>query len=345
MMIELLEPRRLFAASLTVENLDIVPGSERVIFNRISTPNPDSPNVVKDRGTIRLTNTGDQMLKFSSIKVTGPFRVLGIMPHAIAAGKSVNLTIQFTATVAPHFTYNQTSGFDNQVRGGAHIGSLVLTTNDAANATYTEELAGWWQAESEKNEEPNLQTLINVIANYKTDIAPPRTAILSQTDEAASYYGEETISAYWQVANPSKPVNVRQLATFHTQGNPVFLSWYPKGGGTRSLYAADGSTGQSFLPFKLGQKGTPANGAFSPGSGAFGFKIDNEWSDDKLNTTRPTGGGHHVRFYPVRDHLGNILDNIYFMVMDYSIVGQGSKQNYDFQDNVYIVNNVKPAGN
>jgi hypothetical protein len=344
--IEPLEARSLMSATLSVSNVDILPGAERMIFNRIQTPNPDIPNHVKDRGTLKLTNTGDQTLRFSSIKVTGPFKILGIAPKSIAPGASVNLTIQFIATTAPKFVSNETSGFDNQIRGGSWIGSMVLNTNDPATPTWTEGLAGWWQLQSEKNEEPGALTLINKLADYKTNIAPAGTVELTEPDDAPKYYGEEVISAYWQVADSSKLPALRQLATFHTQGNDVFANWYAKSNGaTHNLFVADGVSGQSFLPFKKGQPGVAAAGNFSPGSGAFGFKIDNEFSDDKLNTKHPTGGGHHIRFYPVRDHLGNILPNAYFLIMDYSTVAAGTTQNYDFQDNVFIVTNVKPAGN
>jgi hypothetical protein len=344
--IEQLECRSFLSATLGVENLDVLPGVERMIFNRISNPNPDIPNYVKDRGQLALSNKGDQLLRITSIKITGPFRILGIAPKSIAPGKTVNLTIQFTANVGPRFVSNQTSGFDNQIRGGAHIGSMVITTNDPNMPTWTEGMAGWWQLQSEKNEEPGLQTLINLISDYKTTLAPPKTTLLTEPDDAAQYYGEEVISAYWQVANSAVLPGVRQLATFHTQGNPVFTNWYDKANGSaKQLFIADGVAGQSFLPYKQGQKGVAAFSKFSPGSATFGFKIDNEWSDDKKNTKRPTGGGHHIRFYPARDHLGNALDNTYFMIMDYSEVTLGTTQNYDFQDNVYLISNVKPAGN
>src|SRR4051812_16907367 len=202
--IEPLEVRSHLSATLSVSNLDILPGAERMIFNRIQTPNVDIPNNVKDRGTLKLTNTGDQTLRFSSIKITGPFKILGIPPKAIAPGASVNVTIQFIATTGPKFTANETSGFDNQIRGGSWIGSMVLATNDPATPTWTEGLAGWWQLQNEKNEEPGLLTLINKLADYKTNLAPAGTVELTEPDNAPKYYGEEVISAYWQVADSSK---------------------------------------------------------------------------------------------------------------------------------------------
>jgi hypothetical protein len=344
--IEPLESRQFLSASLQVVNNDILPGAERMIFNRIQIPNATIPNYVKDHGFLQLKNVGNATLTLSGLAFTGPFKLVGTLPSSIPAGKSVVLNVQFTATKPPAYTYNQTSGFNAASSGGTYIGSMKFKTNDPANATYTEELAGWFQTHSENNEEPNLQTLINKIANYKTNIASSRMVVLSETDTKAVYYGEESVNAYWQVANSAKPVSVRQLASLHTQGDLVTTDWYRKSDkAIHNIFNTDGVAGQSFLPYKQGQKGVPAFGQFSPGTSVFGFHILNEWSDDKMNTKRTTGGGHHVRFYPARDHNGNILANTYIMTMDYSQVGMGKTQNYDFQDNVYLVNNIKPAGN
>lgn len=343
--IEQLESRQFLSASLGVQNLDVLPGFERLIFNRIRTPNADIPNDTKERGTLKLTNSGDQTLKLSGVKVTGPFRVLGLMPTSIPAGKSVNVTVQFTASKLPTFTYNQTAGFDNANKGGVWAGTLSFTTNDPANPTYSEALSGWFQMESEKNEEPGLQTIVNLMSDYKTNIAPANTVHLTQPQSTPQYYGEEVASAYWTAADSSKSVSIRQLATFHTQGNDVVTGWFKKGQGASTIFTTDGKAGQSFMPYKKGQPTVPAAGSFAAGSSTFGIKIDQEWSDDKLNTKNPAGGGHHVRFYPVRDHFGNPVANAYFVTMDYSIIVTGAAQNYDFQDNVYILFNVKPAGN
>jgi len=343
--IEQLESRRFLSASLSVTNADILPGVERMIFNRIQNPNPTKPNYVKDRGVLQLTNTGSTTMTLSNFTFSGPFKLVGTPPTSIPAHQSVRLTVQFIANKTPKFTYNQTSGFDKASSGGAWIGSMTFKTNDPAHAAYKEELAGWFQYDSEKNEEPNLQTLVNLIANYKTNIASGRQVHLTEGTSTPTYYGEEVKSAYWKIANTAKPIGVRQLAAFHTQGDTVPISWFDKATKTtRSLFTTDGLAGQTFLPYLLGRKGTPAAGSFSPGGTVFGFKIQNEFSDDRLNRFR-TGGGHHVRFYPLRDHNGNIIQNSYLMTMDYGQTSAGNVQNYDFQDNVYLVNNIVPAGN
>jgi hypothetical protein len=48
---------------------------------------------------------------------------------------------------------------------------MTFATNDPANATYVEGLAGWFQNDSERNQEPNLQATINLISDYKTELA------------------------------------------------------------------------------------------------------------------------------------------------------------------------------
>ena len=46
-----------------------------------------------------------------------------------------------------------------------------------------------------------------------------------------------------------------------------------------------------------------------------------------------------MRFYPVRDASGTLVPNAYLCTMDYA----SSTQNFDFQDNVYLITNVRPA--
>ena len=344
--IEALEGRRLLAAApaLTVENLDGLPGHERLIFNRINVRDTRVPNRVHDTATLRLRNTGGSTLLVNALRISGPWRVVGTAPRSIAPGGAANVTIQFTATSGPAFTYNQTNWTSNIRGGGAHIGSLSIATNDPRRPKVVEQLAGWWQSRSEANAEPNLQTIVNLISNYKTNINPTRTHWLPEPT-GKRYYGEEVPSAYWRAADTTRQVGVRHLASFHSQGFPVRLAWHSRGSNTlRNLVVTAGNEGQSFLPHLQSNPAAPAAGRFTAGTGVFGFKIDNEWTDDRKNFQ--SGGGHHIRFYPVRTHLGAIIPNTYFMCMDYSVPGAGAgAQNFDFQDNVYIVTNVRPAGN
>jgi hypothetical protein len=98
------------------------------------------------------------------------------------------------------------------------------------------------------------------------------------------------------------------------------------------------------LPPISGSTSTPAAGSFSPSTAAIGFKVDNEYSDPNLNTTAsvdvskgcPGPCGHHMRFWPVKDRSGALVPNTYLMSMDYGGI------NYDYQDNVFLITNIKP---
>ncbi len=76
--------------------------------------------------------------------------------------------------------------------------------------------------------------------------------------------------------------------------------------------------------------------------------MDNRFSDDSFNppdfdkdgniisgTT-----GHAFRFYPLKDENGDLVPNTYIMANDYTA---NQFVNWDYNDNVYIVTNIKPA--
>jgi hypothetical protein len=151
--------------------------------------------------------------------------------------------------------------------------------------------------------------------------------------------GDEILSPYWFRANTSLPVSIRQLSSSHTQDDIVVLRWHNKGSNSATtIFTTAAVDAQSIHPRKEGTN-VAAAGTFTPGSGAFGFKIDNEWSDPTKNpppAENPDDEGHHVRFFVAKDAKGAIIPDSYFMVMDYAGV------NYDYNDNVYLISNIRP---
>jgi len=154
--------------------------------------------------------------------------------------------------------------------------------------------------------------------------------------------GDEILSPYWSRADTSKPVSVKQLAAFHQQGLAAKFAWYNQGSSAtlNTVFTALGSDGQTMIP-RTNTNGTLAQGFFNPGS-VFGFKVDTKYSDDTLNLQQKAGGGygHQIRFFPLRDRSGNYVPNTWLMAVDYY---DGKFENYDFQDNVYIVGNIRPS--
>ncbi|WP_216324491.1 malectin domain-containing carbohydrate-binding protein [Deinococcus aestuarii] len=326
-------------ASLQLQNLDAVPGSDRLVFSRIGPLANPPGNRVHDGVTLRLNNPGDRDVRVTGLPVTGPWTVTpaptGSAPLTVPAGGSLDLTVRFTAEGPGNVTNH------------LHEGKLTVVW-DGGSAAVT--LAGLWQSLSESGVEPNVDEIRRAFG-YTFNFVDPGTPVGdSQVIPALDRYGEvapngdEVIAPYWQRADAARPVTVTQLAAYHTQGNRATLAWYAKGGrSAQNVVTSDGASAQSVLPNGQGGAGLAA-GSFAP-PGTFGLVVDNqEWSDPTYNAHGPDlrAGckgpcGQHLRFWPVRDSAGQPVPNTYFMVMDYAGI------NYDYNDNLYLISNLRPA--
>ena len=355
-------------AVLGLTNLDGVPSTTQMVFNRtqINHQSPDPAgfaDIVHDTGTLQITNTGNQTLNITGLSLSDSTNWQIVSPStlpsassplSVAAGGTVNVTVRFIAQTNPPHTDNQTNdtttanGLNPVDAGGVWSGTLNISSNDAARPVRTVNLAGYWQAQSESENEPGLQTIVNKLFGYTTTIANSALVQYPNNGSQPVYYGEEQPSALWDAADPSLPVSVRQLAAFHGQvdtSNPTSqtsapIYWYPQGGSNNLLFSHHTAESQSVLPTDSSSLTNPAQATFSP-TGAFGLVLDGEDSNDARNTADIAAGrsGHAVRFFPVRDSSGNVVPNSWLVVMDYE---NSNFDNSDFQDNVYLVTNMRP---
>jgi hypothetical protein len=338
--------------AIGITNNDGIPFADRMIFNRIQVPDPVNGDIVHDTSTFVIRNTGTQPLTIGSIVATDP-TVWQITPSQplttpIAAGGSITVTLKFIATAAPVHSDNQTNdtadyeGIALNKVSGTWQDTLTLSSNDPADPSKVIQLAGYWQHASGKEEEPGLQTIVNKIAGYGTVISPtPLVKYPNTTKTTAKYYGEEVNSPYWNIADTTQPVTVRQIAAFHNENTSTSVFWYAQTTGTpvkNKIFSAVADEGQSLLPHLLGSTTVFAAGSFTT-STTFGWAIDGYLSDDPLNASH-NGQLHLLRFFPLRDRGGNIIPNTWIMTNDYV---SSSFENSDFQDNVYIVTNMRPA--
>ena len=321
------KPPALSNAEVTLQNLDGVPFADRLAFNRIQSPNASIPNGVHDRATVRVKNTGSDPLTISNIAISGPWTTPAT-PTTVAAGGFLDLEVTFVA---------QNNGANN----GFYEGALVITSDAKNGPKTTVQLGGFWQSVSEGGQEPDVSEIVKTFG-YGTVIRKSGQNINNKG--RIETIGDEILSPYWNVADGSKNVTVRQLAAYHTQGNTASFYWYPQGtSSTTRVLTHAGVDGQSFLPRLNGNLNKPAYAEFKPGS-TFGFKIDPEWSDPAKNdkskddcSSGPNTCGHHLRVWPAKDRAGVVIPNSYLVVMDYAGI------NYDFNDNVYLVTNITPA--
>lgn len=322
-----------------------LPGPTRLVMNRIQQQPPDprqNPdgtttdlpnNVVHDKATLRVYNSGNAPLTITSavLSNTTDFRINtpNVNGATIAAGSSLDVEVQFIAT-STHL----------------HNATLTLNTNDADESALTVQLAGYWQNKSENNEEPTLQGAVNGLFGFGTVITGPgqQLSVPGQGGKVAAV-GDEVLSPYWKRADPAQSVEVVQLVAYHTHPNIATFRYFLQGStSTTNAFVQQDVDSQSVFPHLQGSGTQIAAGTFKPtktgdSNPAFGFKVDSEWSDPTLNPQEQPGGGfgHHIRFWPLKDASGAVVPNTYLMGMDYLSI------NFDYQDNIYVIRNIRPA--
>ncbi len=319
------------------------PDNTRLVFNKVEIPDEFVPNVTRLTQTVKVRNTGTESL-LATFATTGNFSITsgGGSGITIAPGATRNVVITFTAS-----------------SGNVHNGTFTINSNDTANPTITYDLAGYWQQYSEylptnhgASEEPTSKKIVNDLFGYTTVLANDGQNLSTAGEVRAT--GDEILQPYWKIADDGAYVRVTQLAAFHNQtyldvnlvpqATQAYIGWYEQGSpnSTHTLATHASGDGQTVLPREKNNTSGITSGAFKPGTATFGFVVEgNEYSDPTLNpdSLSRTGYGHFVRFWPAYDKQGKLIANSYIMLQDYN----RDFTNYDFNDNIYLIENIKPV--
>jgi hypothetical protein len=345
--------------TIGIQNADGWPSNDHFVFNRITNLDPIRPNVVHDTDVVDVLNSGGSTLTIGSYKLsdTVHFKIVsgGGTNIKIPANSVRPLTLQFIA--AP------TSGALSQ----NFSATVTITSNDPDDPVRTISLAGIWENSSEqtadhKYSEPSLASIVSTFGYTTTIVKPGET-----TDHGGHPVpvGDEILDPYWNQADPSAPITVRQLAAFHRQNNfdPVTgdpltaassIFWYSKGSSKtlNKLFTHNIDEGQALLPHLSGSSTKIAQATFrQKTSTPFGFNVDKtHFTDDSLNQldfkpsdpnqTGIPGTGHSFRIFPLKDANGNLVPNTYIFAMDYTA---NVFANWDYNDNVYLISNITPT--
>jgi len=330
---------------LGIENLDYAPFADRLVFNRIRDLDTNFPNDVHDTATLRVRNTGSSTLNVTSTNISNAdFQIT-------SGGGNFSLSAGQTRNIVVNFVFNR-SGLGNEIRNA----NLTLATNDSNEASQVIQLSGLWQSHSEDapgngSQEPNLQTIIDTFG-YDIEIGDTQA---NQGNVVKD--GEEVLSPFFLRADAGRDVSVRMLAGFHRQANdsastiryytPNMFNWGDFTNANR-LFRHRPEQGQSYLAAIDSDQNSPAFSSFNPGAmnQQFGFRVDSHWSDPGRNQNEDFGvdndpdGGQAIRVFAAKDRQGNIIPDTYIIAHDYTGL---TFSNYDYQDNIYLVSNVKPA--
>jgi|GEM_PF-2781046 hypothetical protein len=358
---------------IEIRNLDNFPTGNRAVFSYTYDPNlPYGANKHKntiinhDATIVRIINHEKKSItikeaSFSSkglwaASIANKQNEGIILPATILPGDSLDVSIIFTAKALnkrvesiwwkaalkfQHFAIGIARLFNYQLPYGstcANInGQLLFKTADRDLTLKPVQLNGIWEYRYENDWEPGLQMILNSL-NFKTKVG------FTYFDnglkgEKTTDWSDEIAADYFEVANASQPVKIRKIASYHgccTVEDSDTLAIYDLNRQlTRQLQYTNKYSGQMLLPLASEM---PDSKHLSNLSGPFAVKIGLSFTDRTRNHDKKIG----IRVWKAVDEHGKVIDNAYILGSDYL----GKKgTNYDYQDNVYYIENIKLYNN
>ncbi|PKP66176.1 MAG: hypothetical protein CVT86_03020 [Alphaproteobacteria bacterium HGW-Alphaproteobacteria-8] len=339
-------------AQIAIQSLDPAYFDDRLHFSWLDNNSASAKDRdYKESGTVKIGNEGSDPLVLKGYEIDGPFKLADpgqLDGLVLQPGETIDVVVNFdrAAYVAP----------TSQSASGVFTGALRLLTNDASDPETVVALGGFWQARDEGGWEPSVNEVWEAfgfgtfIPGVPTNGWDETGSPLNNKDIYEAATELEVLSPYWQLADGVTEARITQIAAFHGAASSGFSIHAP---GVRTdrigLSNHSDANNQSFLPLR-------SNGDFATrtitaaqipdiwiGDDTFGFNIDGYSSDPTLNSPGPGSApagvqrGHFVRFFQALEADGDVIENVYLMLHDYAGV------NYDYNDNMYVIEGVKPV--
>ena len=276
-----------------------------------------------DTKTVTLTNTGRTDLLIGEVRLTGPYA------DQFTVSGPGNITLAPAAAQEYKVTYAPDLNQDNL---GYQRAQLSIETNGITNGNFLVGLHALKKAGFEGGQEPALQAVVNTLG---LGIDVGWTTLTSTT--SAAVQGQEIVAPLFQAAGPGK-VGITSVARY-SPAETLPFGFYTNDNGTVSTTQVGVQAGgivnaQTLYP-------TLASGttSFTAPTAPFGVFVESKsfnrfnYTQDELNV----GIAHRSRIYPVRDRSGQLVENSYLVCFE-------DASNGDYQDYVFLLTNVKPAG-
>ena len=322
-------------ALLFIENPDKFPANDQFVFSRVQTPwsgDGITYNSNHDSLKVRIHNKGINPLVISDIKLSdnttwkiekfngSPYTPGAGLPATVTSGGFVDVIVKFTA-------------LNQDVRVKVLHETLTVISNDDQYPSKTIFLHGLWQKSGEGSHEPYAQEIIDAFG-FKTNTGFIHTD--PDFGDSTKLKGDEIRPSYFVRVNTSLPVSITQMASYHgCCTSAEKFQWYAKGSSAVPiLFRHLGTDAQMLLPRSTLDSSIAANATINPNT-PFGFRVGNEsWTDAAKNWN----GKIAIRVWKAFDSKGNIIPNSYILSNDYI----SDTSNFDYNDNLYFVSNVKP---
>ncbi len=286
---------------------------------------------------VSVTNSGNVPLTVNSRSVGGTnpsaFRIVSpstSLPVTLQPGQSAQFTIEF---VPPSSTDTLT------------LSALFnVSTNDPASPTRSIGLYGLGIKGRQGTNEPPFQTVVNVLG-FPIDVG--WTGLTNNSPAiGVQLEGDEVLVPLFEKAGGG-PVTLTPVARF-TPSEVLPYGFYTLANGVPELngVGAFGPQREGF-PVDNHQRLYPflmpdSQPAFDPGSATFGLYVDSEnfgrisYTEDRLNVG-PNRAVRAARVYPLKNRSGALVPNAYLVAFE-------DATNGDYQDYVFVMRNVQPAG-
>lgn len=313
---------------LSIVNPLYVPAGNRLLLHDVGSVSGSWKTLAaSDSGSVVLKNSRSETLKLSVevinsrlFKLPNGERTLTLKP-----GQSYKLLVRFAPS--------------GPLAKGVYAGSLELS---AGGQRTSFRLGALYMQRPEGGNEVPLAYLVNRTFEYTTNLGANRAGGLTSASPSSPRAGEEVRAPYWRAADGSQPILIVQIAAFHSCcKDRVPLQLFAKGSSSPFATTRHGANyGQTLFPRKDGSSGL--NMLKLETSSSFELRVDGYSSDPKRGVGR---GNLGLRFWPLRNADGKKVPDRYLMAMDYVQGGCGSvsNANCDYNDNVYILKNVRPA--
>ncbi|WP_347160004.1 malectin domain-containing carbohydrate-binding protein [Pontibacter chitinilyticus] len=327
---------------MVVENQDKLPALDEMTFSLIQIPwrrlksdgTYTSYNANHNQVKLRISNKGKGTLIVNELMLsnTTDWQIAQLNGAAYSAGSSLPVSVGPGSYVDALIEYRAK---DKATRVKVQHDTLFIRSNDDFVPYKKVALHGLWQKQGEDVHEPWAQEIISAFGfRTKTgynhdDGAIDGNSVVPNSDEIAA--------SFFVRADPSRPISVTQMAAYHNCcSSTEKIQWYSQGSTTiNTLFTHNPVDGQSLLPRKSGSSTALAQANFSTSS-TFAFKVGSDYTD----RTRNSEGKIGIRVWKVIDSKGNVVPNAYIIGNDYL----GTQYtNYDYNDNLYYISNVKPA--
>jgi len=324
-------------ANIDLVSLDGPLLNDRLVFSYLETTDGREGKLT---ATLRIQNTGGDALNLADLALTGPFVFVNPAqdaPASIAPGGFLDIAVRFDR-----------AGYDPATDPDIFTGTLTVASDDPDQPALSVDLAGFWQSQPERGQEPTVNEIWQVFG-YGNSVP---VAGLNNFDIVEELTPEEILAPYWRVADGASAATLTWLASYHGKSPTSVAIHAPNVAADRiTLLTQTANQNQRIEPTTTsGADTVTIDAALVPdawvGNDVFGLFIQGESSDPTLNAPGPgtppdpnVERGHFIRVFQALDGDGNAIANTFLVIEDYNSRGI----NYDYNDNLFLLTGVTPV--